>query len=91
MHFTSVRWDPQDDRPFSKYLTTGMVEIRGIKKEIPFQVQFEPNTYGGKDELRAQVSSVLNRFDFDICPSWPDLTIGKNVKVQMEIVCDRVP
>lgn len=93
---------PTNEFP-TTYTATGDVEARGRTRQTALLVRIERTTFtederGAKEtpeqlwkakEIHARVTGELNRFDFDILPSWPSWTVQEKVQLDFEVVAVR--
>ena len=78
---------PLEDRPFQSYKVEGQICIRDIWKNVELTVKIDPNT-SGEEEVRAQVTGVIDRFDFGVLTNWPTATVGKDITLRFDIVAN---
>eukprot|EP00933_Yihiella_yeosuensis_P055731 TRINITY_DN54629_c0_g1_i1.p1 TRINITY_DN54629_c0_g1~~TRINITY_DN54629_c0_g1_i1.p1 ORF type:complete len:171 (+),score=29.41 TRINITY_DN54629_c0_g1_i1:73-585(+) len=69
----------------------GRVSIRGIEKEVDFTASFDPNTSPGQSLIKLKVEGKIDRFAFDVCSSWPSMTVAKEVTLKAQIVANLDP
>jgi len=70
------------------YTARGLVAIRGMKKEVDFQVTFDANGLPGAKVLKLTVVATMDRFDFDICSGWPSFTVGAELTIKATLVAN---
>lgn len=68
------------------YKTFGLVAIRDIKQEVEFEVTLDPIALPGQEVLRLTVRATFDRFSFDVCPKWPSITLGKDLRLHAQLV-----
>merc|ERR1719336_3119341 len=70
-----------------KTLTThGTVTIREASQVVAFKVEVVPGCTLGDQILKLKVTASMDRYELDVCPSWPSAALARELRMTAALV-----
>jgi len=64
----------------------GTVTIREVSQVVAFKVEVDPKCTLGDQLLRLKVTASMDRYEFDVCPSWPSAALARELRMTAVLV-----
>jgi len=67
-------------------VANGRVTIREASQVVPFRVEVDPACKLGDERLKLVVKASMDRYELDVCPSWPTAALARELKMTAFLV-----